>query len=311
MKNPSNRAADKGNIVHKSLELLARKKLAIQNNSQNFVEDETGRLFHTSTFSSDESLDFAWWLYTEHKPTQHKWAKKDYRDCKIWMEEALTFNDGQFSPLKRNVLVPEQYFDIEIREPWAAYDYVLPDGSKLEGYLRIKGTVDLVTSVNKSTIEYIDWKTGKVIDWATGKEKNDQTLRDDPQLRMYHYALSKLYPKVPHIIMSIFFLQFKAPFSLCFEQSDLKKTEEMLKKRFETIRDTSRPKLNKSWRCTAFCHFGKHQQEGTDKTICEYHKDELIELGIERATARHGQVDAFKNYGEGGGRSDPLKREKK
>jgi hypothetical protein len=99
---------------------------------------------------------------------------------------------GMFNPLNMTIVQPEQYFDFTIDEPWARYAYTLPDGRRLEGQLALKGTVDLIAEENPETLHYTDWKTGMRKDWATGKPKDWKKLRDDPQLRLYHYALSRL-----------------------------------------------------------------------------------------------------------------------
>lgn len=99
--------------------------------------------------------------------------------------------------------------------------------------------------------------SGKRLDWATGEEKTLAKLQDDPQLRIYHYAVSALYPQYDHIICTIYFVNDGGPFSICYDKSDLPQTENMLRKKFEIIKQTEIPKLNKTWKCTKLCHFGK------------------------------------------------------
>lgn len=297
----SNQAADRGNIVHKALEVLARKKLALQEGKPSFTDPDTGREFDTEAVTPEDAFEFGWWFYTAHRLTPHTWTKADRRDCRKWMYVALEHNDGQFSPLKRDVIAPEQYFDLEIDQPWATYDHEMPDGSRLQGRLAIKGTVDLVTRAGPETIEYVDWKSGRCWDWATDTPKDYRSLRKDPQLRMYHYALCRLYPDVPYVLMTIFFLKGPGPFSLPFSRDDLPETEEMIRRRFELVRDEQRPALKKSYKCKSFCHFGKNLQPGTAKTICEYHRGELQQLGMERAFKKHADPKSFRSYGSGGG----------
>ena len=142
-----------------------------------------------------------------------------------------------FDPRNRNILCPEQHFDFEIKKPWAQYSYDTPEG-KLEGYLALKGTIDLITLVNDNTIEVIDWKTGKRLDWATGQEKTLEKLQNDPQLRIYYYAISHLYPHIKNVIFSIYFINDGGPFSICFDKSDLAKTEDMLRQKFDIVKKT-------------------------------------------------------------------------
>lgn len=283
--------------------MLARKKLAHQRRERTFKDDDTGREFSVHDFGPEEAIQFGWWFYTDYRKTPHPWGPPDLADCRQWMWTALTYNDGQFSPLKRNVVAPEQYFDLTIDLPWARYAYTLPNGNKLEGQLAIKGTVDLVTTVTAECIEYIDWKTGQRKDWATRKIKEYSDLRNDPQMRMYHYALTRLYPRVKYIIMTIFFIKDGGPYSLCFDQSDVAVTLDVLRRRFEEISDCVRPRLNSGWKTCGLCDFSKTNQPGTMKTVCEYHRQELLDLGLDRAIQKHGKANAWNDYGDGGGRT--------
>ena len=201
-----------------------------------------------------------------------------------WSHAALEFNKGQFDPRNRNVIAPEPHFDIEIREPWARYDYTMPDGSEVNGYLAIKGTIDLVTEVSDGVMEAVDWKTGRRIDWATGQEKDYDKLSKDPQLLLYHYALSHLFPNYEQTIMTIFYIRDGGPFSLCFDESDKKLFLDMLKNRFEEIKNNQSPELlsseHKHWKCTKLCHYYKNNWQGTNKPMCSHVRDEINKNGI-------------------------------
>ena len=80
-----------------------------------------------------------------------------------------------FDPRNRNILCPEQQFDIVIDKPWAEYEYKTTKET-IKGQLAIKGTIDLITQINDDTLEIIDWKTGRRLDWATGEEKTQSKL---------------------------------------------------------------------------------------------------------------------------------------
>lgn len=246
--------ASKGTVVHKILEVLAIIKQSQQNNI-NIVTDDIVGTISTESYSLDSIIQKVYDHYSKAEAF-HKWTPKDNKDCKIWVYKAIEFNNGMFDPRNRNILCPEQHFDIEIKRPWSSYSYDTPEG-KLEGNLAIKGTIDLITQVSDNTIEIIDWKTGKRLDWATGQEKTLEKLQNDPQLRIYHYAISHLYPHIDHIIFSIYFINDGGPFSICFDKSDLSKTEDMLRQKFDIVKNSKRPKLHKSWMCSKLCHFGK------------------------------------------------------
>ena len=94
-------------------------------------------------------------------------------------------------------------------------------------------------------------------DWATGKEKTPAKLQNDPQLRMYHLAVKKLYPHVKSFLITIHFMNDGGPFTLHFQDSDIKETMEMIKAKFEVIKETTRPQQVKSWKCSKLCSANK------------------------------------------------------
>lgn len=264
-KSPSNKKADKGTICHKVLEILAYIKLTEQNNGSEYDNDMLGKI-NIHDYNLNTIIEKVYKYYTS-RFTHHEWDIKDYKDCHKWVHKALVENNGNFDPRNRDILQPEQHFDIEIKKPWAYYKY-----ETLEGYLAIKGTIDLITKVNDSTIEIIDWKTGRRLDWATGEEKTFKKLQNDPQLRLYHYAASMLYPNIDHIIVSINFINDGGAFSMCYDKKDLPDTENMIRNKFTEIKNCKKPKLSKSWKCNKLCYFGKNH---FPNPLIEYRDDQL------------------------------------
>lgn len=296
--------ADKGNVVHKALELLARYKLATQNKEPNFIDDELGS-FVVEGFTPEIAMEYAW-KYIQEVASHYVWTNKEFTECTKWMYEALNWRDGMFSPLKRHIVAPEQYFELVIKEPWAEYDYVLPDGEKVSGYLGLKGTIDLMVQQGND-LEMIDWKTGLRLDWSTFQPKTYEKLMDDPQLRIYHYAASKLYPKIDNIFVTIFYMQAGGPESLCFTKHDLKTTEDILRNRFNAIRNTVRPKLVYPNKKCNFCYFKKNDLNGNvvadyNDSICKTIRDDVVNLGLDKVMKKYSKTDAHNSYGDGGGR---------
>lgn len=286
-RSPSNKKADKGTICHKVLEILAHIKLAIQNNEKYVNDDILGEI-HINSFDLDKAILSVYSYYTK-KFTNHEWDHLDLKHCKDWVNKAITIQNGSFDPRNQNIVRPEQHFDIQIKKPWAKYNY---DG--LEGHLAIKGTIDLITKPNNDTLEIIDYKTGRRLDWATGEEKTFGKLQKDPQLRMYHYAASILYPEIDHIIVSIYFINDGGIFSMNYTKEDIQETENMIRKKFEEIKRCKRPKLNKSWKCKKLCYFGKNHfnnplieyrnnqtcLKDTPMTMCEQIKHDIELKGM-------------------------------
>jgi len=273
MRSPSNKKADKGTVVHKVMEILAHIKLNQQNNINNFEDDIIGKV-DINKYNLNIIIEKVYKYYTS-KLNHHEWIVKDYKECHEWVYKALAYNKGMLDPRNQNIVQPEQHFDIEIKKPWAKYKYETKEGV-LEGNLAIKGTIDLITRVDDNTFEIVDYKTGRRLDWATGEEKTQAKLQNDPQLRMYHYAIQHLYPEIEHIMVSIYFINDGGVFTICYDKSDLHKTEMMLKQKFEIIKNTHKPELNKSWKCTKLCHFGKTTFENTNiLPIVEYRDNQI------------------------------------
>jgi hypothetical protein len=269
MRGPSNKKADKGTICHKALEILAIIKKSEQDGIDSFEDDVIGKVY-TKKYNLNTIIEKTYKYYTSQF-SHHTWEVKDYKDCHNWVNKAISYHDGAFDPRNREILCPEQHFDFEIKKPWAKYSFDTPEG-KLQGYLGLKGTIDLITKASDNTIEVIDWKTGRRLDWATGKEKTPEKLQTDPQLLIYHYAISKLYPEYDSVMITIYFINDGGPFSILFDKSDLQRTEQMLKKKFEIIRQTQKPRLNKTWMCNKLCHFGKSdfQDHNSILPVIEY-----------------------------------------
>lgn len=277
-RSPSNKKADKGTIVHKVLEILAGIKLSQQNQEPEYVDDILANI-NVDDYNIDHITERVYDYYTSQFK-HHEWELKDFKDCHKWVYKALSDHNGIFDPRSRIIVRPEQHFDIVIDKPWANYKYDTPDGI-IEGKLAIKGTIDLITKVNDNTLEVIDWKTGRRLDWATGQEKSLEKLYKDPQLKIYHYALSKLYPEYDHIIMSINFINDGGAFSMCFDKSDLGSTEDLIRKKFEEIKNCKKPKLSKTWKCNKLCYFGKNTFENHKSIlpILEYRDGQTCNKG--------------------------------
>jgi hypothetical protein len=251
----SNKKADKGTITHKVLEILAVIKKAHQD-GLSVVTDEIVGDIEVDNFCLDSIIDQIYSFYTKQF-NHHEWTDKDSIDCRNWAYKAINFNNGMFDPSKRDILSPEQHFDIVIDKPWSKYEFNTSDEGVLSGNLGLKGTIDLITRIDDNTLEVVDWKTGRRLDWATGQEKTHAKLQNDPQLMIYHYAVSKLFPEYDHVIITIYFINDGGPFSILFDKKDLIRTEEMLRQKFEHIKKTKKPKLHKTWMCSKLCHFGK------------------------------------------------------
>jgi hypothetical protein len=230
------------------------------------------------------------------KKSNHEWEDLDYRNALNWTWMELDWGNGEFDPRKRKVMHPEYPFNIEIKKDWAKLD----NGE----YLRIKGTIDLVTEIDDGIIEIIDHKTGQRLNWSTGKVKEFEDLMEDTQLMLYYYAARLSFPEYHSIMLTIFFIRDGGPFTLAFDDMTIPEIENRIRENFEKIRDCKKPKLrdpsHKEFQCKTLCGFFKEKIENT--CVCDYIAKEIDVYGIEKVSLKHRKKDFevgfYKNPGE-------------
>lgn len=308
---PDNQKAEQGTIVHKVMEWLAVAKKAIQDKHELIKDEIIGDLhIKPEIIYTKGFVDFLFeksYSYYIGK-SKNVWLNKHKNECYSWVNIALNTCNGCFDPRKQNIISPELSFDFEIPEDWANYKFKSDNGEIIEGKLRLKGTIDLVVDAGNGIIESIDYKSGQRIDWGSDKEwphniKTYDKLMNDPQLRIYHYALSTLFPNAEQIIPTIYYIRDagtklkpvpRGAFSLPFTKNDIIKTKEIIRKRFDEIKKTTRPILNKTWRCSRLCHFGKtkhpsgtNNKYGEPHTICSYISEQTKLYGIDFVVNNH------------------------
>ena len=288
---PSGKKADLGTITHAVLETLAICKKRTQFNKRSkmkITQEPLGDFSFTDAELSTEAfvnkvLDRSFEFYKTNSK-HNEFNEKDYQFCYKMVWDTLAYNNGQFDPRNRKVIDTEPHFDIPILEDWAKFEFELPNGEKMSGNLAIKGTIDLVTEMEDGTIEVIDWKTGQRLDWATGERKDYDKLMKDTQLLLYHYAVSKMYPKYRNSIMTIFFCRDGGPLSLAFDKEDDDKFLLYLKDMFKEIVLNQNPKpISKdrgSFKCQKLCHYYKTTWPDTDKTMCHHIDNQLQTIGM-------------------------------
>jgi len=296
---PSGKKAEMGTILHKVMECLAHGKKALQDNEKHFVDEVMGKV--SISPEKLEDPQFVEWLfeksfeyYTAPDKSIHEYSARDKGDVWEWSCQTLEYYDGMFDPRKRKIVEAEPHFDLPIMEPWAEYEYKMPDGSTLEGRLHVKGTIDLVTEIDPTFYEVIDWKSGKCVNWATGEDKHYHDFCADPQLSIYHWALTQMYPDVETFAMTINYVRTAGPFTLSYGPENIETTMKMLRKRFETIKHNVRPKLksssNKHWFCKYVCWFGSPKNpanQNCERTMCQHIADETRKHGIDNVIRNH------------------------
>ncbi|MFQ3578925.1 MAG: PD-(D/E)XK nuclease family protein [Bacteroidales bacterium] len=297
---PANIAAEKGTIVHMALEILARAKLSQQNN-QSVFNTEIGE-FDAYHFNYESILKNSYDHFSKKTP-QYSWNNKHYEDCLSWFMRVVNSN---MNPLNHHIICPEQYFDIEIQKDWSYYEYNSPHG-KISGYLRLKGTIDLIIRHSDDIYEIIDYKTGKRKDWVTGEEKTYDSLQNEPQFHIYHYVAHQIYPG-KKFIFTVYYINDGGVYSMVIDS----KAEEMIKKRFIDIKNTQIPKLIfPDWKCERLCFFYKTDVDGNsvnsyNMSACRVVHEELQQLGMNKVLMKYSKDKTYSDYGTGGGKKGAL-----
>lgn len=297
-------SAIRGTITHKVLEIMALQQLAVQNGqSSSVLDNETGCSFAIED-SHEKILECVFPIITKRE-THIDWTNKDYALCKGFVNQAVTFDKGRLNPRNQFIIMPETKFHIEIKEPWAYYDY--PDIS-LKGYLTIRGTIDLVIRNEMGLLELVDYKTGRPKwDWNKNKEKTFEAFNSDPQLMLYYYALRKMNPNDDYIV-TIYYIQSGEPITVMFDDETMKQTEKMLRKKFEKIKNNFKPKtIHPSFKCK-FCHYSKYSLDNEkvadySSSMCKAIKGEVLQLGTTRVFNARAVDKKFEQY-SGGGRTN-------
>lgn len=299
----ANQKAVKGSITHKALEGLALVNLAIKKGKNSINDEEVYHDLDLSLCTPHYLTELAYSFYCKSYPN-FKWTAQDLKDCQNWVNKVLDYGNGILDPRNLNIVNCEQHFDFVIEKDWAKYEYKFRD-QQLEGYLGLKGTIDLITKIDNDVIEVIDYKTGKRLNWSTGKEKTYEDLQHDPQLLIYFYALNRLFPSHKQIVMTLVYINDGGPHTVVFDSSNLEEAESLIRAKFEKIRNNKQPELINDWRCHKLCSFGSRGKRINGNTICSHINNEVQVYGIDLVTDKYTQEGFnISGYGEGGGQSN-------
>ena len=301
-KDKTNKKAVMGTIVHRALQVLGDKKVAITNGEEKVVNDDIKDLTLEECDDIDAITELCFNHYAAHEEDVEL-TNKDLSTCTNWIYKAISYKGGTLDPRNQNIFATEQFFDIEIKKDWAKYDYEV-NGEKISGNLSIKGTVDVIAEEGEKYFQVLDYKTGKRLNWATGEEKTYEDLQKDTQLLLYYYALKNLYPDWSFYV-SIYYINDGGIFDLVFDESDYQKAEQILKKKFEDIKNSKLPKQlsreQSHWKCQRLCKFSE-TFEDTGKSACQFFHDMIQSIGIDKVTEKYADISRITKYGDGGGR---------
>jgi len=197
-------------------------------------------------------------------------VKKGTR-CLEWFQK-----NSEWDPYSKSIIGVETKFEIELEgEKWRTVDE-----SGKECQLVITGTVDRTDEIGPDWLHIIDYKTGARKDFSKPKPtvKTSQDIFMDIQPRMYHKALKHIYgERYSNFLVTMLYPNDGGPFTISYNDEDIKVTDNMLQKRFRTILTNNNPKRNQSWKCKSFCSHGKNG-------ICDKVFSDFNKYGIEYAT---------------------------
>lgn len=305
MKVPTGKAACMGTMFHKTFEVRAAAKKAIQE-GLSFIEDDNFGRLSIDDCRNYELIHKKSFDYYSEIESHLKFAKKDYDDILRWITTTLE-KYPDYDPLNLNIVAAELYFDIEIKKDWAKYEGLI-NGEKITGNLHIKGTMDSVIKHSDSVYELCDFKTGMYrTDFATGQEKDLEYLKNDTQLLLYLIALKTIYPDVD-FILSLFYINKGGIFSVPGDADMLDRAWKMLEKSFKEISKNYNPvqldPSHKDFRCKYLCPFAKPSLEDPNVSICNLMKKRISKEGFIKVTGEKIDASKFGAYGSGGGRKD-------
>ncbi len=273
------KAGLKGTILHEVNEVLAHVRWS-QLNGEIFGDDGDGcstdgrfgiDLTLPISIRTVEELTSLTFEYYKASEPFHNWKPEDKKDCIEWAKRVYK---SPYNPLNLDILEVERFFEIELVEPEFCYSY----GEGVEGFLKLRGVIDLIIKHDETTVEILDWKSGQRKDFHTQKVKEIDDLYDDTQLLVYLYAVKTLL-KYPNIIVTIFYLR-EGPITLNFQEKHIKRAKEKILEKFEAIKAKNRADRDISWKCGKLCDFNKRTFEGTHvKPFVEFRDGEFTKAG--------------------------------
>ncbi len=300
---PANEAANRGTALHKSQEFMGRKKIMLQNGTTSYFDEDLNREVLLSEINLDWAVNTAFHYYTVTKPLQEKpWKKDAFQD--IYTQAETIYNDPVYSSQYNHIVDVEKFFDIELKEDWAKYDFTV-QGKRFEGCLKLRGTMDCIIKTNDRHFTYFDIKSGRVRHcWTKGREKTYDEFRNDVQLRLYHYILNILYPEVDYWTLTLYYSKVGEATAILFTKDDLPYTEKAIRRTFEEIVSTKLPRWIKNdqklnHQCN-FCEFAKNKKPGTDDSYCWHYNSALKRKSLDKIQESDMLLESLTKYSGGG-----------
>lgn len=155
-KDKTNKKAVLGTIFHRAMQVLADKKIAQRDKKKKLENDDIRDMTFAECDDIDHITEVCFNYYKEYEKDVDL-LPADLKTCIKWVYKAIAYNDGALDPRNQDVYATELFFDFQIKKPWAKYHYEI-QGKVFEGYLGIKGTVDLIVQENSAYFQILDYK---------------------------------------------------------------------------------------------------------------------------------------------------------
>jgi len=228
-------ATHKGSAVHEALEL--------------YVKEDKDYVKHLKDYYEKHKV----WEFDNRKPNRgfpHP-VEKDCANCK-WLagnnicsiaNRAIDDFDGCPKPnfeddlgiLEHTIIRPDSVLNRKIIGAEVAFE------KEYEGF-KVRGFMDLVTEIDRETLEVRDYKTGNYT-------KNTDEAFKDLQMRVYSMVAKELFPQYDYVVMTLDYLR-KGPVSVIFSREDDEKTRDFLRDAYGKISGAVSPVRKKSFKCS-------------------------------------------------------------
>ena len=248
LKYPSGPKALLGTAFQEVMEVLAH--------NQDFTDEQVENLTREVYDKMVDSVDFARVPPSSIRKGGERKSKEawlPFRDLKKSVDNVMSMEPRAFDVRKMDVVATELKFDVEIKEPWARYDFTLK-GKRYQGNLRLKGSIDLIVRNEDGTLSIIDWKSGKTEDMNTGEKKTFEDYEQDLQMAMY-YMVTRYYLGYDISDVTLCFLNEKEVYTLHFDE-DL--VLDRIRSIYEEMQQCVFPEKIDSKFCMRFCPYSKN-----------------------------------------------------
>jgi len=271
MESKAGKAALQGTIVHQVFEWMIKlKKNGKTNVDPMWLLD---RAWDEHTKKSSE-VDIRRTTTRRDKETGEFKEAADFKKCKLAIEEVV--GNKYYNPYDSDVVDSEQWFALEL----PGDEWECKDNNGKTSQFKIRGFIDFLRLIDEKTIEIIDWKTGKRQNFYTQQTIDELSLPGEIQARLYHFAVSCMYPQYENILVTFYYTNDGGPITISLSDKDIVNTIAILHNFFKAVTKDTLIRRNRHWSCK-MCGYGNNgmcdkiwsdlHTMGTEYIVCKYH----------------------------------------